>query len=151
MTLLRRVFFLSQPRVEAMHPPRDAALISITDAGKPPARLRRGWVAIHRVSFDDFDPEDGLMLEDDVDYVPLSDEQALALAGFVHDIAGRCSRLVIHCRYGQSRSAAVARAVCDLHGLYFPAGYEMHNPYVYRAVGRALGEGPGSGSNGRSC
>ena len=37
-----------------------------------------------------------------------------------------------------SRSAAVARAVSDLHGLFFPANYEMHNPYVYRTVGRAL-------------
>ena len=62
----------------------------------PPARLRRGWVAIHRVSCDDIDPEDGLMLEDDVDYVPLSDEQALSIAEFVHDLAGRGSRLVIH-------------------------------------------------------
>ncbi len=138
MIRLRRVLFLSQPRAEAMRPPREAAMISITDVGKPAVRLRQGWAAVHRVSFDDFDPADEGMLEDEVEYVPLSVDQAQQLAAFIDDIAGRCSSLVVHCRYGQSRSAAVAKAVCDAHGLSFPVGYEMHNPYVWRTVGDAL-------------
>lgn len=150
MSRLRRVLFLSQARAEAMIPPHAAALLSITDVTAPVARLREGWAAVLRLGFDDVDPEDRLfqefMLGDEEDYVPLTPVQAAEIAGFVRDIAGRCSCLVVHCRYGQSRSAAVAKAVCDAYGLRFPRDYELHNPYVYRNVQRALtGADPAEG------
>jgi len=141
--MLRRVIFISQARAEALRPLPRAALISITDADAAPASLPSGWQALHRAAFDDIDPEDleldELLLDDDEDYVPMTIAQAEAIAAFVGDIEAHCSALVVHCRFGQSRSAAIAKAVCVARGLYFPRNYELPNPYVYRLMCHAFG------------
>lgn len=141
--MLRRVLFISQARAEALRPLPGAALISITDANAAPARLSPGWLALHRAAFDDIDPEDHELdeyfLDDDEDYVPMAMAQAQAIAAFVGAVEPRCSALVVHCRFGQSRSAAIAKAVCVARGLYFPRNYELPNPYVYRLMCRAFG------------
>jgi predicted protein tyrosine phosphatase len=139
------VLFLSERRAVAMRPPRATAIVSITDTDAPPARLLPGWVAVQRVSFDDFDPEDDALeefLRDDEagDFVPLSVAQARAVAAFVGDVERRCSRLVVHCLYGQSRSAAVAKAICEARGLYFPRGYVVPNLYVHWLMSAALAD-----------
>jgi len=144
--MLRRVLFISQARAEALRPLPGAALISITDADAAPARLPPGWRALHRAAFDDIDPEDRELDEfflddDDEEYVPMTMAQAHAIAAFVYGIAAHCSALVVHCRFGQSRSAAIAKAVCVARGLYFPRNYELPNPYVYRLMCRAFGHG----------
>lgn len=140
--MLRRVLFLSQARAEAMRPPRGAALISITDADAPSASLPDGWVALHRAAFDDIDPEnielDEFFEDDDYEYVPMSMDQATAIAQFVVAVERHCTSLVVHCRFGQSRSAAIAKAVCTARGLHFPRHYELPNPFVYRLMCRAL-------------
>ncbi len=142
--MLRRILFLSQARTQAMRPSRKAALISITDADALPARLPEGWVALHREACDDIDLEDHTLDDfslDDDEYVPLSTAQATAIAAFVDTIDQRCTCLVVHCRFGQSRSAAIAKAVCKARGLSFPRNYELPNPFVYRVMCRALGVG----------
>ena len=63
--MIDRVIFLSQPRAEGMRPPRDTALISITDTAEVPANLQTGWANILRLSFDDIDP---VTYPPDVDY-----------------------------------------------------------------------------------
>lgn len=139
--MLKRVIFLSQPRAEAMRPPRDTALISITDPIKPPATLQEGWSEILRLSFDDIDPvtypDDG-----DDDYIGAMREihayQLVELAEFCRTAFARNRRLVVHCRYGQSRSAGVAKAICEAMDLPFPAWYADHNIFVYRTVLGAL-------------
>ena len=130
---LGRVLFVSQERAEAMRPPRSCALISITDTGKAPAHLLEGWAAVLRVSFDDVDP---VWYPEDRDWweglVPCSSDQAGEIADFCRVNALRCRRLVVHCRYGVSRSAAVAKALCEVAGLWFPGNYEDHNEFVYQ-------------------
>lgn len=141
--MLRRVLCLSQARAEAMRPPRGAALISITDADAPPACLPDGWLALHRAAFDDIDPEDtefdDFFEDDDYEYVPMSMAQATAIARFVVAVERQCTSLVVHCRFGQSRSLAIAKAVCAARRLRFPHHHELPNPYVYRLMCRALG------------
>lgn len=141
--MLRRVLFISQARAEALRPLPGAALISITDAAAAPARLRSGWLAVHRAAFDDIDPEDHeldeFFLDDDEDYVPMAMAHAHAIAAFVGGIEAHCSALVVHCSFGQSRSAAIAKAICVARGLKFPRNYDLPNPYVYRLMCRALG------------
>lgn len=136
---LTRVIFISQARAQAMRPPRDAALISITDVDAPPAMLSESWHSVLRLSFDDVDPVDYPM-EANERWVPLSDAQALEMATFVHDVAARCRRLVVQCRFGMSRSAAIAKAVCEHQRLAFPPDYTAQNDFVYRAVAWALAE-----------
>jgi predicted protein tyrosine phosphatase len=141
--MLRRVLFLSQARAEAMRPPRGAALISITNADASPANLPDSWAALHRAAFDDIDPDDtefdDFFADDDYEYVPMSMDQATAIAEFIVAIERHCTSLVVHCRFGQSRSAAIAKAVCTARGLHFPRHYELPNPFVYRLMCRALG------------
>ena len=133
---LGRVLFVSQPRAEIMRPPQSCALISITDTDKAPARLREGWTAVLRIAFDDIDP---VSYPDDYDDLQeVSSEQAATMAEFCLDSAFRCRRLVVHCRYGMSRSAAVAKALCEVTGLWFPNNYEDHNDLVYRTVRSAM-------------
>ena len=139
--MLNRVIFLSQPRAEAMRPPRDTALISITDTARPPAALREGWSEVLRLSFDDIDPvtypDDGF----DEEYAAMREihaYQLVELAEFCRSAFARNRRLVVHCRYGQSRSAGVAKAICEAMDLPFPAWYADHNTFVYRTVLGAL-------------
>jgi hypothetical protein len=133
---LGRVLFVSQPRAEMMRPPGNCALISITDPGKAPASLREGWTAVLRIAFDDIDP---VSYPDDYEGLrEVSTEQAAQMADFCLAHAFRCRRLVVHCRYGVSRSAAVAKALCEFTGLWFPKDYEDHNDLVYRAVLSAM-------------
>src|SRR5512143_2901897 len=121
MVILQRVLFLSQARAEAMRAPRRAALVSITDPDRAEAMPRDGWSATLRLAFDDIDP---VSFPDDYeDMRAITDEQALTLAAFVRRVSGSCTRLVVHCRYGVSRSAAVAKAIAESHGLWFPPEY----------------------------
>jgi predicted protein tyrosine phosphatase len=119
-----------------MRPPRSCALISITDSDKAPASLREGWAAVLRIAFDDIDP---VSYPDDYDGLrEMSTEQAAKMAYFCVVNAFRCRRLVVHCRYGVSRSAAVAKALCEVTGLRFPKDYEDHNDLVYRTSRSAM-------------
>ena len=129
---LQRVLFISQARAEAMRPPQDAALISITSPGEPAARLQPGWSRILRVEFDDIDP---LSFPDDyAGMQPISAELGLCIARFVCDVGPSHRRIVVHCRYGVSRSAAVAKAIAAPARLRFPPWYDEHNQRVYRTV-----------------
>jgi predicted protein tyrosine phosphatase len=129
---LDRVLFVSQARAEAMKPPQSTALVSITDPGAPAAQLQPGWSRILRVAFDDIDP---VSFPDDYsDRHAMSDDLGLLIACFVCELGSSHRRIVVHCKYGVSRSAAVAKAIAAPAKLRFPPWYEEHNEYVYRAV-----------------
>ena len=150
MTSFEQVLFVSQADAEAMQPSPKTALISITDPGRPNAILQPGWSAVHRAVFDDIDP---VGYPDDYDaMLAISDEQALAIAHFVLATAQTCRTLVVHCRYGVSRSAGIAKAVAQAFGLPFPVAYDEANEFVYRAVRWALLEAGVAGKiEGRSA
>ena len=133
---LRRVLFVSQQRAEAMRPPSATALISITDPGRPMAALRDGWHAVLRLSFDDVDPVTFPGLDDPLD--SLSADEVADIAAFAAAHARHCRCIVVHCRHGVSRSAAVARAICHATGIAFPAHYDRYNRYVYLVLRRAV-------------
>jgi predicted protein tyrosine phosphatase len=133
---LRRVIFVSQRRAEQMKPPKDAAIISITDPSLPAAQLRGGWAAVLRVCFVDADP---VTFQDEGDAPgSISEDEVAEIAAFAARQASSCRLLVVHCRHGVSRSAAVARAICQAAQLPFPAGYEKYNRYVFLVLRGAL-------------
>jgi len=128
---------MSQAMAEIITPTPGAALISITDSRQPIAKLRPGWSAIHRASFDDIDA----ITFPDGDYRGLraiSERQAGLMARFVVAASETNWTLIIHCKYGVSRSAGVAKAVAQVFGLPFPADYQEANESVCQAVTRAL-------------
>ena len=129
---LKRVLFVSQRQAENMKPPQATALISITDPSREQAHLRLGWHSVLRVAFDDVDAvtfpgQDGHLQE-------ISSEQLAQIASFVASASFRCKRLVVHCRHGVSRSAAVAKAVSEVAGAQFPSEYDEYNRFVYLAL-----------------
>jgi predicted protein tyrosine phosphatase len=119
MQALAEVVFMSQERVEAYLPRPYEAIISITDHGASNADLNAGWHAVLRLSFDDVDPIDSPAEPDEV-VIELQDDQADQIAAFVRDNFHSVNTLVVHCKYGQSRSAGVAKAIAKQHGLAFP-------------------------------
>ena len=119
-----------------MRVPRAAALISITDPGAPQASLHAAWSAVLRVAFDD---ADALTFADDgATSREFSADDAAEIAAFVATASRRCQRIVVHCRHGVSRSAAVAKAIAESAGLPFPPGYSRYNRFVYAALRRPL-------------
>ena len=134
--MLQQIVFVSQSEAESMLPGQAWAIVSITDPDANTADLHDGWAAVLRLAFDDVDPR---IDELDVgDMTPLSEPQALAIAQFYQRIATHCRVLVVHCRYGQSRSAAIARALCEVRGLDVPVITYGANRYVYELVKRSL-------------
>lgn len=134
---LTEVVFLSQRWAEIHTPQPGEALISITDRHAPPAALREGWPAVLRISFDDVDPIES-PLDPGEDLVELTDQEADRIAEFVVCEQHRVRSLVVHCRYGQSRSAGVAKAIAAAYGLDFPADYDYANNFVHDQVLAAL-------------
>jgi predicted protein tyrosine phosphatase len=133
---LRRVLFVSQRQAEAMRPPQATALISITDPGKTLAALGEGWASILRIAFDDVDqmtfPGQDLHLSE------ITADQVAEIAAFCFAQSATCQRMVVHCRYGVSRSAAVAKAIAEALSLPFPADYDEYNRFVYLVLRRVL-------------
>lgn len=137
MPALLQVVFMSQAWAEACLPRPDEAVVSITDRGAPDADLNDGWAAVLRVSFDDVDPVETPMAPGER-LVEIQAHEAERIAAFVHALRHRVGTLVVHCRYGQSRSAGVAKAVAEAYGLHFPAKYRYANNFVRDAVLQAL-------------
>ena len=119
-----------------MRPPSMCALISVTDKGKPQAELPQGWHAILRVAFDDADPI--TFPGANPELVPISASQAEAIADFYAVQAAGAKRIIVHCRGGISRSAAIARALCSAAGLPFPESYVEYNHHVFATMQAAL-------------
>ncbi len=137
---LARVVFASQAQAESMRPPQRAALISITDPGGAQAQLRPGWERVLRCAFNDLDPLRFPDRQDEDDAgLAMNRQQVLGVARFVLQAASSCRRLVVHCRYGVSRSAAVAKAVAEHFGLPFPLTQVAYNGHLHALVRQALG------------
>lgn len=137
MPPLSQVIFLSQESAEAYRPQPTEAIISITDDGAEDANLSPDWRYVLRVSFNDVDPMESPP-EPGEDFSPMGDHHADRIAAFVSDHHHLIATLVVHCRYGQSRSAGVAKAIASHHGLQFPDGYPYANNHVYELVLAAL-------------
>ena len=108
------------------------ALISITDADKPPAKLRNegGPRGVLRLAFNDAEPPGPRVL--------MTNEQAAEVVAFARGhLAAGVDYLLVHCEQGASRSPAVAAALCEGLGLAgeedFDAWYAV-NGHVRRLV-----------------
>lgn len=126
---LTRVLFVSQRRAESMQGRPTAAIISITDPGQVRAELKSGWGATLRVAFHDSDPITFPFANQDL--TPMKEVQGLQIAQFIEAIPQTVRSLVVHCRSGISRSAAIAKAIAEAHGLAFDPSYFEFNRHVY--------------------
>lgn len=128
--MIREVVFLSQVRAEYFRPLTREAIISITGSGQPPARLRRGWLRVLRLVFDDVEgPDFGA--------VPFDMSHAEEILRWLKTVQHKVDTVFVHCHAGMSRSAAVAKFIAERYDL--PGGvrgYDAHNQRVYRILAR---------------
>jgi len=90
------------------------------------------------------DPDETTPGEFESELVQLSDFQAAEIANFVLENAATSTTLVVHCRFGQSRSPAVAKAISEHFNLNFPEHFNLHNKFVYRLVSNAISQHSGA-------
>lgn len=138
MTMLRDVIFLSQAWAEAMIPEGTESVISVTSSGSKPADLNDGWRSVLRIQFDDVDPDEMPIGEFEAELVEISELQAKEIADFVLTSATHSKTIVVHCKFGQSRSPGIAKAICDHYRLSFPSKFNSHNRFVHRLVLAAI-------------
>lgn len=135
---LESVEFISRIKAEARTPQSNVAVISIIELGDDPAELKDGWHAIYRARFDDLNPVKREPFEPPHDHEdPVDDARAKSIVEFVDGIASEVDSIVVHCRAGISRSAAVAKWIATAYGLDFDEDYTAHNEFVYNMLIKA--------------
>ena len=126
--MIQGVTFTAREIAEDMIPDPDVGVISITDPGPRQAALREGWGAVLRLSFHDLDRQWQ-------NYVLMSSAQARELLTWLEDNEDKLNGIVVHCEAGISRSAAVAKYLCERYGLPVDeADTRFHNKHVYRVL-----------------
>ena len=139
--MIERVMFVSRTAAENTPGVPDWGVVSITepDCAFGEAKLMHGWYAIHRASFDDVDP--GRPSDDES--VLMNAQHAADIVAYVDAIAPHVRVILVHCKAGISRSAAVAKWIAERYGLPFNHGYSLYNKHVYRQLSNAAGNGQG--------
>ena len=125
---MKTIMFTNQNTAENNPGMPDWAVISITDLDN--ARIKEGWYAIHRSKFCDVDMQHAeheremLMTEND----------AAEIVDFVFSVAPHIEGLLVHCKGGVSRSAAVSKWIAEVFNLKFNHQYSLYNRHVYRQL-----------------
>lgn len=130
--MVKRVKFVSRSQAENTLGIADCALISITEPSSflGFADLKEGWFEVLRTEFDDVDPATC----SDQSNKFMSIHQARVIARFVDSVAPNVSAIMVHCKAGVSRSAAVAKWIAERYGLPFDHHYKYYNQHVYKLL-----------------
>lgn len=131
--MLNKVMFVNRNTAENTTGFEDWALISITEPGSTKANLIAGWCAVHRSEFDDAIPQHGLSKSTTL----ITEDHAMHIVDFVYSIAPHAKGVMVHCKGGVSRSAAVAKWIAITFNLPFNHNYKEYNKYVYHQLNEA--------------
>lgn len=127
--MLKRLMFVSRTAAENMPGWESGAIISITEPDAGQAKLMQGWYVIHRAMFHDIDaPRPG------ESHTLMSAQHAAEIVDFVHSVSPHIKTIVVHCKGGISRSAAVAKWIAEAYNLPFNHTYGLYNMHVYRQL-----------------
>ncbi len=129
--MVSKVIFVGRATAETIPGWQDWAMISITEpdpvTGNAEAKVLPGWRSLFRTAFHDITPDHPKDA-----FLTLMDEQhAREIVAFVRQIATDVEGIMIHCKAGISRSAAVAKWIAMEYGLPFNHDYEKFNRHVY--------------------
>jgi predicted protein tyrosine phosphatase len=131
--MLKKVMFVNRNAAENTVGFEDWAIISITEIGSTKANLIVGWYAVHRSEFDDAIPQYGLSKTT----ILISEDHAEEIVDFVYSIAPHVDGVMVHCKGGVSRSAAIAKWIAITFNLPFNHNYSAYNKYVYHQLNEA--------------
>lgn len=131
--MLTKVMFVGRYSVENCAPWPNFAVISMgePDAKEGDPQIQDGWHDVLRLSFHDITPD---TLDIENSYTLMNEEDAQKIVKFVREVAPNVDGIIVHCRAGISRSAAVAKWICDEYNIPFNANYDRYNPYVLKLV-----------------
>ena len=128
---LKKVMFTSKKEIEDSVGAKNIAVISIVNTGDAPAALNENFGPVLRLIFDDID-------EVESDKVLMSSETADDIWRFVNNVSPEIETIWVHCTYGISRSAGVAKAIADRFNLFYPEAYSIYNKKVYRTLRQSM-------------
>jgi predicted protein tyrosine phosphatase len=131
--MINKVMFVSRNAIENLSGDwSDLALISIIE----PNAVGIGKIndkAFKRVIHSHFhDVVTGRVYDEPV--VEMDAKHAMSMVSFLHQIENEIEGVLVNCRAGISRSAAVAKWICESRGLSFNKNYSQYNPHVYKLL-----------------
>lgn len=131
--MLNKVMFVNRNAAENTPGFEDWALISITELSSTKASIIDGWYAVHRSEFDDEIPHYDISKS----IVLMTADHAADIVDFVYSVAPHVEGVVVHCKAGISRSAAIAKWIAITFKLPFNHDYKEYNKYVYHQLNEA--------------
>lgn len=132
--MVTKVMFVSRATAEATPGWPDWAIISITEPMWPgEAKLMPGWHSICRVNFHDVDPA----IPCGEPHQLMNEEDALKITQFVRQVAPGVDGILVHCKSGVSRSAAVAKWIARQYDVPFNHRYDRYNKFVFEMLVKA--------------
>lgn len=135
-----RVIYMSKEDVEAFSPPPGSALFSISDNQFERAEVDESkWDSVFFHYFIDggYDEQlieySGKKFREDYQsyFMPETGEK---IRKELDSVVGKCSLIVVNCKYGRSRSAALAKYISDVYGYSREQDAEEANQTVYRML-----------------
>lgn len=133
---LQKVMFVGRATAETTYGWDNWAMISITEPvirdqeKSNEAKLLGDWQAVHRTAFFDIAVEQ-------FPYPLMEMEDARKIVEFVHVNAKNVEGIMVHCKAGISRSAAVAKWIALSYDLPFNHDYQHYNFHVYQLLNNA--------------
>ena len=125
---LKKVIFTDRQSAEGKDGFATWAVISISEPDYYPANLQEGWHSVLRLEFHDVDAAFG-------EYTVFSESNAKSIIEFARKAhEGACEGIMVHCKAGISRSAAVAKWIAERYELPFNHGYMLYNKLIYRML-----------------
>ncbi|HEY9209970.1 MAG TPA: hypothetical protein VIO56_01055 [Methylotenera sp.] len=132
--MVTKVIFVGRATAETTPGWGDWAVVSITEPGIPgEAKLMPGWHSICRVHFHDVDPN----IPCGEPHVLMNEADGLKITQFVREVAPGVDGILVHCKAGVSRSAAVAKWIARQFDVPFNHTYDHYNKYVFDMLVKA--------------
>jgi protein-tyrosine phosphatase len=128
--MINKTIFVGRATAETTHGWHNWAIISITEPGlNDAAKLLSGWHSVLRCEFFDFEAEMAQR-----PFMLMTNKEAEAIVEFVHAAAPNVEGILIHCKAGISRSAAVAKWIAQAYQLPFNHEYDRYNKHVFNLL-----------------
>jgi rhodanese-related sulfurtransferase len=149
LTMYQETTFISRKKAEAIDEIDNSILISISTPlsqewawYRAPIIKEGVWKEVLSVKFHDVDPsgQSGLKMKDMIEYTLFDTEQAIRIFEFLKKHQDDCTRVIVHCDAGISRSAAVSKFISIIYGLYFPENYSVYNRHIFSTLMQEYGK-----------
>lgn len=123
--MITRTFFVGRIAAENLMGATNWAIISVSEGFE--SKLIGDWHDSHHCYFHDVDPAKPC----DEPHVLMNAGHADQIFDFVESVAPNVDVIVVNCKAGISRSAAISKWIAERYDLPFNHGYQHYNQHVY--------------------